>query len=476
MAFMLVFLLSFGVIIVSFNLVLHNYIDSDAVSKMQDAIDILNAIANKSPESPSLTPEEIYYSDEDYIVRNIVQPFAIKSEVSIALLSDKFSVRYPDFSDSLRERSVVLDIVEEINKDSSTFDKKSLTVLKTKTDSTYYVYLIDHILYNNKSPETPTHHFIVLYFDATPFLSFAERVNTILIILLLLALLLTLVTSLVVASSITDSIRKLMEFASKIGSGVYKRQNYSFFDKEFTELADDMNSMAEKIEKSDQDQKTFFQNASHELRTPLMSIQGYAEGIKYNVFDHDENAADIIISESQRLTHMVENLLSISRIDSANVGGKQIPKSVLDLRDLLESVTENIRGSALVMHKELKVNFPDAPVYLLGNENDLTRAFENLLSNGFRYASSTVHVDVSLSIKNEAVIQIYDDGEGISEDLLPMIFDRFTKGDGGKHGIGLALVKAIIKDHNGTVSAKNRQEDKGAIFTVTLPTTKGISE
>ncbi len=475
LAFMLVFLLSFGVIIVAFNLVLHNYIDSDAVSKMQEAIRTLNDITYQAPEAPANNPVPIFFSDEDYLVRDIVQPFAIQSDVSIALLSDKFSVQYPDFSSSVRERNVVQDIVEEINKRNSSFDKKSLTILKTKADSTYYVYLIDHFLYKNDNTN-PVHHIMVLYFDATPFLSFAERVNTILIIILLFALLLTLATSLVVASSITDSIRKLTEFASKIGAGLYKRQKFSFFDKEFGELANDMNSMAEKIEKSDQDQKTFFQNASHELRTPLMSIQGYAEGIKYKVFDHDDNAADIIISESQRLTHMVENLLSISRIDSAHVGGKQIPKSILDLRDLLESVTENIRGSAIVMHKELKVSFPDAPVYLLGNENDLIRAFENLLSNGLRYASSTVHVDVSPADKNEAVIRIYDDGEGISEALLPMIFDRFTKGDGGKHGIGLALVKAIIKDHNGTVSAMNRLEAKGAIFTITLPTTKGIND
>lgn len=473
LAFMIVFLLSFGVIIVSFNLVMHNYINNDAVSKMQEAIRTLNDIVYPSPGFTKDGPLPFYYSDEDFVVRDVVQPFAIKSKVSIALLTDKYQVRYPEFSSSVRERSIVQDIVEEINKDNASFSKESLTILKTKTGSTYYVYLIDHYLLKDAQQTDPTHHIIVLYFDATPFLSFAERVNAILIIILLFALLLTLATSLVVAYSITDSIKKLTLFASKIGSGIYKRQNFSFFDKEFDKLAGDMNTMAEKIETADQDQKTFFQNASHELRTPLMSIQGYAEGIKYNVFNKDDNAADIIISESQRLTHMVENLLSISRIDSAKVGGKQIPKAILDLRDLLESVTENIRGSAIIMHKDLKVSFPEVPVYLLGNENDLMRAFENLLSNGFRYAQSTVHVDVSLSEKNEALIRFYDDGEGISEDLIPTIFDRFTKGDGGKHGIGLALVRAIIKDHNGTVSAMNRTDAKGAVFTVTLPTAKG---
>jgi signal transduction histidine kinase len=122
------------------------------------------------------------------------------------------------------------------------------------------------------------------------------------------ALLLSLMTSLLVSNSIIKSTRKLTAFASKIGSGIFRRENFNFFDKELDTLATDMNIMADKLDQADKEQKTFFQNASHELRTPLMSIQGYAEGIRYDVFDDEKAAADIIISESQRLTGMVENL------------------------------------------------------------------------------------------------------------------------------------------------------------------------
>ena len=81
--------------------------------------------------------------------------------------------------------------------------------------------------------------------------------------------------------------------------------------------------MAYKLEESDIEQKTFFQNASHELRTPLMSIQGYAEGLKYGVFESDEdreNAIDVIIDETGRLSGLVENLLSISKMDMSRSG------------------------------------------------------------------------------------------------------------------------------------------------------------
>ena len=76
--------------------------------------------------------------------------------------------------------------------------------------------------------------------------------------------------------------------------------------------------MAYKLEENDVEQKTFFQNASHELRTPLMSIQGYAEGIKCGVFEDEESkgeAVDVIIAETERLSNLVENLLSISKMD-----------------------------------------------------------------------------------------------------------------------------------------------------------------
>ena len=230
-----------------------------------------------------------------------------------------------------------------------------------------------------------------------------------------------------------------------------------------------MNVMADKLDATDKEQKTFFQNASHELRTPLMSIQGYAEGIRYKVFDDQDSAADVIISESQRLTGMVENLLSISRMDTASAGRVAIQKNIIDLRELLESVVEKIRGSALLSQKSISLHFTENEVHVLGNENDLFRAFENIVSNGLRYAKTCVDLTVTLKAPDQVIVLISDDGKGISEDLMPIIFDRFSHGEDGKHGIGLALVKAIILEHKGTVTASNRTDNiSGAVFTVSL--------
>jgi signal transduction histidine kinase len=200
-----------------------------------------------------------------------------------------------------------------------------------------------------------------------------------------------------------------------------------------------------------------------------MSIQGYAEGIKYKVFDNPDEATEVIISESKRLSDMVENLLTLSRLDLNDSGVQLANKSSLDLRELADSVIENIRGSVLLAKKNLSQSYPERPVTVFGNENDLFRALENILSNAIRHASSEIDLEIK-SANRSAVITITDDGEGIPDELLSVIFNRFVRGEKGKHGIGLALVKAIAENHGGSVSAANRSDGrKGAVFTLMLP-------
>jgi len=471
LAFLLVFVLSFGLIILSFNLILQNYINSDATTKIRDAIVTASSLA----ANRNLEKDIFMLANEtsaDLLVRQLVRPLTSKSEVYAALISDTYAIEYPKYSDSSKERAMVQDIVRQLQRLQISSGKSVVHIMKTDSNSTYYVSMVEVKVAYPDPNASSTPQYLLLYFDATPFLLFAERVNAFLFIVLMTALLLTLITSLIVSNSIIQSVKKLTQFAVRIGSGLYQRENFSFFDRELDTLAINMNTMAEKIEQSDQDQKTFFQNASHELRTPLMSIQGYAEGIKYKVFDDNENASDIIISEAQRLTQMVENLLSISRLDTAAAGRNQIPKSIIDLRDLLESVVENMRGSAFMAKKSINLELPSTPIYLLANENDLSRAFENVIANGIRYCATTVSISFKRSGQDQVIVEISDDGQGITTSLLPSIFDRFSKGDGGKHGIGLALVRAIVKEHSGHVAAGNLPEQKGAIFSITLPTVR----
>ena len=216
------------------------------------------------------------------------------------------------------------------------------------------------------------------------------------------------------------------------------------------------------IEKEAERQQTFFQNASHELKTPLMAIQGYAEGIQAGVMDTG-SAAEVILAESDRMTELVEELLDISKIDM----GRQRPTlSETDIRELLYDSIRAVEPTAAAGGIAIVPDFPEEPVMLSCDDTRLRRAVTNILSNGVRYARSQLRLTCRAD-KRHVTIRIQDDGDGIAEEDLPHIFDRFYMGRSGKSGIGLALTKEIIHLHRGTIRAYNG--DTGAVFEISFP-------
>ena len=216
------------------------------------------------------------------------------------------------------------------------------------------------------------------------------------------------------------------------------------------------------IEKEAERQQTFFQNASHELKTPLMAIQGYAEGIQAGVMDAG-GAAEVILAESDRMTELVEELLDISKID---MGRQLLAFSEIDIRELLYDSIRAVEPTAAASGITIVPDFPEEPVMVKCDDTQMRRAVTNILTNGLRYARSELCLTCRAD-KRHVTIRIQDDGDGIAEEDLPHIFDRFYMGRSGKSGIGLALTKEIVHMHKGTIRAYNG--DGGAVFEITLP-------
>ena len=218
------------------------------------------------------------------------------------------------------------------------------------------------------------------------------------------------------------------------------------------------------IEKEAERQQTFFQNASHELKTPLMAIQGYAEGIQAGVMDAG-GAAEVILEESDRMTELVEELLDISKID---MGRQRLTLSETDIRELLY---DGIRAVEPIAAGGITIvpDFPEEPVMVSCDDTQLRRAVTNILSNGVRYARSELRLTCRAD-KRHVTIRIQDDGDGIAEEDIPHIFDRFYMGRSGKSGIGLALTREIIHLHKGTIRAYNG--DTGAVFEISIPVSR----
>ena len=265
------------------------------------------------------------------------------------------------------------------------------------------------------------------------------------------------------ARSVARPLSSLCRYAGRIGSGDFCEIETPFPLREPEMLRLSMNEMSRQLCRSEESQRTFFQNVSHELRNPLMSICGYAQGIERGVFPDPKQAAHTILEESQRLTALVSSLLTLSRIESGQHAPTLLP---LCVNDCIADSLDRAAGSAL--QKQVDIRFPpaDGRLLALGDEDLLSHVLNNLLSNAIRYAHSSVSVAVR-SENGHILITVCDDGEGIAPQDLPHIFERCYKGRGGHFGIGLAIAHSAAEQMRGSLTAQNRPEG-GACFTLTL--------
>lgn len=304
---------------------------------------------------------------------------------------------------------------------------------------------------------------LVIYSDLSNHTQTALAVNLILFIILLLTGGIAFLISGIITKRISEPISQLSQYAHKIGERNYDVDIERFEYVELSQLAETMKTMASKLSTYDTTMKTFMQNASHELRTPLMSIQGYAEGIKYEVIDDHENAVDVIIEESKRLSGLVNDLLYLTKIDTIM---EELNFENVNAEQFFRGCFERIRGLTLKSHIEITL-YCEEHITLWIDEERFCRAVLNLLANGLRHAQSQVKVIVQKN-SHQVLIDVIDDGLGIDEKDLPHIFKRFYKGAGGNYGLGLTIAKTVIEKHNGNLRVINSRGG-GAQFTIELP-------
>ena len=306
-----------------------------------------------------------------------------------------------------------------------------------------------------------SNNFLLVYVDITSTMELTQKINLVMVIVILAAILISVLVSRRFAKSLAEPVQSLCDFAGEIGKGNLTTRELSFRDIEFEQLADSMNRMATELQEEKLRQETFFQNVSHELRTPLTSIRGNAEGIDYGIIE-PKTAGKVILAESDKLGGMIEDLLYLSRV------GKVVPEDKpeqMDLRDVLSLCVSDLRTEAEGKGIAFRFDFDDAPVLFSIREKDAQQLFGNLISNAVRYAKTEVRLSCHTDERGIG-ISVADDGEGIAPDDLPHVFERFYKGKGGKHGIGLSIAKSVADMYQGEVMVRN---DGGAVFEVRFP-------
>ncbi|ALX49175.1 sensor histidine kinase [Lentibacillus amyloliquefaciens] len=230
---------------------------------------------------------------------------------------------------------------------------------------------------------------------------------------------------------------------------------------EIKEVEQGLYDMATELERYMKSQQAFFQNASHELKTPLMTIQGYAEGIRDGVFEADdrEKGLEMMVTEVSRLKSIINEMILLAKLDSEQTTYQ--PEQI-EAAEMIDQVVD--RAFPLVSEKGIELNHTvveNSAFY--ADQEKMLRAFLNITFNAIRHARS--RVDITAEKKK---ITIEDDGEGVSDDLIPHIFHRFVKGKTGETGLGLAIARAIVEQSGGGIMVKD-SELGGAKFIITFP-------
>ena len=223
--------------------------------------------------------------------------------------------------------------------------------------------------------------------------------------------------------------------------------------------------------------RDFVANASHELRTPLSIIKGYIETL---VDGHETMAlADrtkflqTIQRHSDRLKSIIDDLLVLSRLESATPGLKPAP---LALSPFFRNLADEYRLRPGGAGREIVVAVPAELGPILADEEKLTQVFSNLIENALKYtpAGSRVEIGAQAAGEDEIECSVRDQGPGIPPDDLPHIFERFYRVEKGRSretggtGLGLSIVKHIVQLHGGRVWAENR-EPSGLVIIIRLP-------
>ncbi len=269
-------------------------------------------------------------------------------------------------------------------------------------------------------------------------------------------------------------IESLTVMAERIGTGdLGERFPIIASGDELERLSLALNSMIGRLEDALAHNRRFSEDVSHELRTPLTILRGELEHV-IQLRSLEPGVTDAVgsaLEETERMSRIVESLLEISRLNSGLSG---IALKSFDLQQLAATTTEQMR----LLGEERKITLrciAGPAVMTVGDESRLKQVLVNLLDNAIKYTGAAGHVDVATRVQNGfAVLEVSDDGIGITAESLPHVFDRFyraekarSRGSAGA-GLGLSIVRAICRAHEGAVSIVS-SEGKGTTVTVQLP-------
>jgi signal transduction histidine kinase len=300
--------------------------------------------------------------------------------------------------------------------------------------------------------------------------------RSVLIPAVLIALAISLAVAILLARSISRPVTKLAAATAAMARGDYSQRLPVEGRDELSMLTNQFNQMASEVERARKMQRDFVANVSHDLKTPLTSIQGFSQAILDGTISDRRGyaqAAHIINDEALRMSRLVDELLSLTRLENGLI---MLELHSADISLLVSQLVAAMQPQAHSRGVHLVARIDDGrPAVALADVDRLKQALGNLIDNALKHTPSEGYVSVEVSVVAEGVqVLVRDTGEGIPPEDLPRIMERFYQVDKARSsgtrslGLGLAIAREIVQAHRGQISVESKV-GAGTTFRVILP-------
>jgi signal transduction histidine kinase len=274
------------------------------------------------------------------------------------------------------------------------------------------------------------------------------------------------------ARGMTQPLRDMAAAAHRMETGDYSTRVHTRSRDEVGQLAAAFNRMSAELQNLEQSRRDLVANVSHELKTPIAAIRAHLENLLDGVEHPDPHTLQVMLSQTERLSRLIEQLLELSRLES---GELPLQREDVPLAPLVTQVLSEIdvarSDSGVAVQSELPEDLPAVDA----DRERVHQVLYNLLDNAVRFTPSGGAVTVSAQRHNGSVeVRVADTGVGIPPEHLPRLFERFYRADparsreDGGTGIGLAIARSVVEAHGGHIRAES-ELGKGSVFTFDLP-------
>lgn len=390
------------------------------------------------------------------------------------------------FSESQKMELILLDNEDNTVTTSSGFEMlyqyNKTQNLKTGTDNTVSIGSLSSqsvMQFNHKIKNTDFKLVIMVLIDNIN--AEIKLLMVVLITIMVAILIFVVISNTYFTNSIVNTIWTISRTTNKIAKGDFKTRVIKRSNDEVGELCDAINNMAEELGENERMKNEFISSISHELRTPLTAIKGWAETLESSSNNEEiaQKGLNIIVSEADRLSAMVEELLDFSRFQRV---GSTLNRENLDIIAIVADVVLMFGDKAKREGKVLNWSEFNQQVVISVDQSRIKQVLINVIDNALKYTETGGTINVSaflqkLEEQQYVVIKISDNGCGIKEEDLDKVKTKFFKANYTKRGsgIGLAVADEIVRFHGGKLNIES-VENKGTSVEIMLPILEPLEE